>query len=92
MGVRWSGGPIAPPAVIKRIGSRSRRKIDAFGAAKGIPIRLRHEPNRPVWDDRKLHHVRPYFERAKRKGRFGRVAIAPASEFQRVFSAIKKTG
>jgi hypothetical protein len=43
------------------------------------------KPDRTRWDDRKLDHVRPYFEKAAAEGRTGVVAIVSAQEFQPTF-------
>jgi hypothetical protein len=86
------GQPIASPAVIQPIGNRFRREVDAFAKAHGVPILHLKEPDRTRWDDRKLDHVYPYFERAEKARRYGVVAIVAAQEFQWVFSATKKTG
>jgi hypothetical protein len=86
------GQPIASPAVIQPIGNRFRRDVDAFAKLHRIPILHLKKPDRTRWDDRKLDHVRPHFERAERARRYGVVAIVAAQEFQWVFSATKKTG
>jgi hypothetical protein len=86
------GQPIASPAVIEKIGNRFRRETKAFAAARGVPVLSLKKPDRSRWDDRKLDHVRPYFDAAERDGRVGVVAIVAAQEFQWVFSATKKTG
>jgi hypothetical protein len=67
--------------------NRFRREVAAFAAERGIPILHLRRPDRRRWDDRKLDHVRPYLERAERKGRFGVVAIVAAQEVQWVFEA-----
>jgi len=86
------GQPIASPAVIQSIGNRFRREVDAFAKARQVPILHLKKPDRSRWDDRKMDHVRPYFERAEKAHRYGVVAIVAAQEFQWVFSATKKTG
>jgi hypothetical protein len=86
------GQPIASPAVIERIGNRFRRDVAAFAKAQNVPVLQLKKPDRSRWDDRKLDHVRPYFDTAEAANRFGVVAIVAAQEFQWVFSASKKTG
>ncbi len=86
------GLPIASPAIIHPIGNRFRREVDAFAKAHGVPILHLKKPDRSRWDDRKVDHVRPYFERAEKARRYGVAAIVAAQEFQWVFSATKKTG
>jgi hypothetical protein len=84
--------PIASPTVIERIGNRFRRDVAAFAKANGVAVLQLKKPDRSRWDDRKLDHVRPYFDAAAAAERFGVVAIVAAQEFQWVFSASKKTG
>ena len=86
------GYPIPSPAIIEKIGNRFRRDVKAFAATNQIPILALKKPDRSRWDDRKLDHVRPYFDAAERDGRFGVVAIVVAQEFQWVFNATKHTG
>jgi hypothetical protein len=85
------GQPIASPTVIARIGNRFRRDVDSYAKKHSIPILHLAKPDRTRWDDRKLDHVRPYLDAAERAGRYGVVAIVAAQEFQRVFSAAKKS-
>jgi hypothetical protein len=85
------GQPISSPAVIARIGNRFRRDVDSFAKKHSIPILHLAKPDRSRWDDRKLDDVRPYLDAAGRAGRYGVVAIVATQEFQRVFSAAKKS-
>jgi hypothetical protein len=86
------GFPLGSPALIEKIGTRFRREVKDFAGRHRIPILQLKKPDRSRWDDRKLDHVRPYLERAERRGHFGVVAIVAAQEFQWVFSATKHTG
>ena len=79
--------PIPSPALFAQIRNRFRREVKAFAAAEAIPILRLRKPDRSRWDDRKLDHVRPYLERAERRGRFGVVAIVAAQEMQWVCGA-----
>jgi len=79
------GHPVPSPVLFAQIGNRFRRQVKAFAEEQGIPVLRLKKPDRRRWDDRKLDHVRPYLERAKREGRFGVVAIVAAQEFQWVF-------
>ena len=81
------GFPIPSPALLQKIGNRFRRDVKAFAADRDIPILHLKKPDRTRWDDRKLDHVRPYFEAAEAEGRFGVVAIVATQEFAWVFSA-----
>jgi hypothetical protein len=80
------GHQIPSPALLGPIGNRFRREVKRFAAERGIPILQLKKPDRTRWDDRKLDHVRPYFARAEREGRFGVVAIVVCQEFQWVLS------
>ena len=80
------GNPIASSALLTPIGNRFRREVKAFAAERGIPILELKKPDRSRWDDRKLDHIRPHFERAEREGRYGVVAIVSCQEYQWVFS------
>ena len=86
------GNRIASPTLLERIGNRWRRDVKAFAAANRIPILALKKPDRTRWDDRKLDHVRPYFDDAVRDGHFGVVAIVAAQEYQWVYSAKRRTG
>ena len=86
------GNRIASPALLEKIGNRFRRDVSAFASANDIPVLKLKKPDRSRWDDRKLDHVRPHFDRAERDGRFGVVAIVSAQEFQWVYSAARRTG
>ena len=81
------GFPIPSPALLQKIGNRFRRDVKAFVADRDIPILHLKKPDRTRWDDRKLDHVRPYFEAAEAEGRYGVVAIVATQEFAWVFSA-----
>jgi hypothetical protein len=80
------GNEIPSPALLGPIGNRFRREVKRFAAERGIAILQLKKPDRSRWDDRKLDHVRPYFEAAERDGRFGVVAIVACQEFQWVIS------
>jgi hypothetical protein len=80
------GHEIPSPALLGPIGNRFRREVKAFAAEHDIPILALRKPDRTRWDDRKLDHVRQYFEQAEREGRFGVVAIVACQEFQWVLS------
>src|ERR1039458_4480969 len=71
---------------MEKMGNRFRRDVKAFATNNGVPILALKKPDRTRWDDRKLDHVRPYFEKAGAEGRTGVVAIVSAQEFQWVFS------
>jgi hypothetical protein len=86
------GQPIASPAVIQKIGNRFRREVQQFADDHDLAVLHLKKPDRSRWDDRKLDHVRPHWQRAEREGRFGVVAIVATQEFQWVFGATKKTG
>jgi hypothetical protein len=88
---RHLGFRLASPALMGQIGNRFVREVKAFAAANEIPILRLGKPDRSRWDDRKLDHVRPYLERAERKGRFGVVAIVAAQEFQWVFDGRRRS-
>jgi hypothetical protein len=85
------GMPVPSPAIFKRIGTRFRREVRAYAAQHHVPVLRLKKPGRNRFDDRKLDHVRPYLERAERKGRYGVVAIVSAEEFQWVFDAINRS-
>ena len=80
------GFPIPSPSIMEKMGNRFRRDVKAFATNNGVPILALKKPDRTRWDDRKLDHVRPYFEKARAEGRTGVVAIVSAQEFQWVFS------
>ena len=86
------GMPISSPAVIDKIGNRFRREVAAFAKTHDVPILQLKKPDRSRWDDRKLDHVTPFLDQAAAQGHFGVVAIVACQEFQRVFSASKRTG
>lgn len=77
------GNPIPSPALFTQIGNRFRDDVRRFAERQGIPLLHLKKPDRTRWDDRKLDHVRPYLERARRPGV---VAIVVAQEFQWVFT------
>ncbi|HVM67530.1 MAG TPA: hypothetical protein VMU14_21840, partial [Acidimicrobiales bacterium] len=85
------GLPVPSPTIFKRIGARFRGEVKAFAAEHHVPVLHLKGPDRTRWDDRKLDHVRPYLERAERKGSYGVVAIVVAQEFQWVFDAINRS-
>jgi hypothetical protein len=85
------GYPVPSPALFEKIGNRFRRAVKAFADEHAIPILHLKKPDRTRWDDRKFDHVRPYFERAERDGRFGVVAIVAAQEYQWVFGATNRS-
>lgn len=76
------GNPIPSPAIFQKKGDRFRKAVRNFADSLGIPILQLKKPDRSRWDDRKLDHVRPYFEQATGPGV---VAIVSAQEVQRVF-------
>ena len=86
------GNRLASPALISKIGNRFRAEVRAFAVQNSIPVLRLKKPDRTRWDDRKLDHVRPCFDRAEKEGRFGVVAIVAAQEFQFVYSAARRTG
>jgi membrane-bound lytic murein transglycosylase MltF len=86
------GNQIASPTLLQQIGNRFRRDVKSFAATNKVPMLALKKPDRSRWDDRKLDHVRPYFDRAERAGRFGVVAIVAAQEFQWVYNATRHTG
>ena len=77
------GNPVPSPALFEKIGTRFREAVRRYAEAQGIPILALKKPDRRRWDDRKLDHVRPYFEKASGPGV---VAIVVAQEFQQVFT------
>jgi hypothetical protein len=83
----YLGFPIPSPALLEKIGNRFRRDVKSFAADHQVPILRLKKPDRTRWDDRKLDHVRPYFDKAEAEGRTGVVAIVAAQEYQWVFSA-----
>ena len=85
------GQPIASPAVIEKIGNGFRREVDAFAKKNAVPVLRLKKPDKSRWDDRKLDHVRPHLDRAAAAGLYCVVAIVATQEFQRVYSATKKT-
>src|SRR5438309_2251958 len=60
--------PVPSPALFKRIGDRLRMDVKSFAYSAGIPMRCLNKPDRTRWDDRKIDHIRPYFERATGPG------------------------
>ena len=86
------GHQIPSPALLGPIGNRFRKEAKAFAAEHGVPILALKKPDRSRWDDRKLDHVRPYFEAAERERRFGVVAIVACQEFQWVLSGRNRAG
>lgn len=82
------GHPVPSPALFRRIGERFRKEVKAFADQEGIPILHLKKPDRSRWDDRKLDHVRPYFERAKGPGV---VAIVAAQEVNKVFMGYNRS-
>jgi hypothetical protein len=82
------GNPVPSPALFRRIGDRFRKEVKAFAQASGIPLLHLKKPDRTRWDDRKLDHVRPYFERATGPGV---VAIVAAQEVNKVFMGYNRS-
>jgi hypothetical protein len=82
------GNPVPSPVLFQRIGERFRARVKAFAAQHGIPVLHLGKPDRTRWDDRKLDHVRGYFEQASGPGV---VAIVAAQEFQKVFVGVNRS-
>jgi hypothetical protein len=61
--------------------------VKAFAAQHRLAVLNLKKPDRTRWDDRKLDHVRPYWQKAEAEGRSGVVAIVAAQELQWVYSA-----
>jgi hypothetical protein len=80
------GFPIPSPSIMEKMGNRFRQDVKAFATNNGVPILALKKPDRTRWDDRKLDHVRPYFDKAEAESRTGVVAIVSAQEFQWVFT------
>ena len=80
------GFPIPSPSIMEKMGNHFRQNVKAFATNNGVPVLALKKPDRTRWDDRKLDHVRPYFEKAEAEGRTGVVAIVSAQEFQWVFT------
>jgi hypothetical protein len=76
------GNPIPSPALFKHIGDRFREGVRTFAEVNGIPVLHLNTPDRSRWDDRKLDHVREYFDAATKPGV---VVIVVAQEVQKVF-------
>jgi hypothetical protein len=84
------GNPVPSPALFEKIGNRFRTAVRAFAKDNHIPVLRLSAPDRSRWDDRKVDHVQPYFDRAARKGRTGVVAIVAAQELAWVWSGKKR--
>lgn len=82
------GNPIPSPALFRRIGERFRNAVKAFAHAADIPVLHLKRPDRTRWDDRKIDHVRPYFDRATGPGV---VAIVAAQEVNKVFMGYNRS-
>ena len=94
------GGHLLPAPRQPHAFAGADRKLWVTGSAGGRRVRARDndvpvlhlaKPDRTRWDDRKLDHVRPYFEAAERAGHYGVVAIVAAQEFQWVFMGYDRT-
>jgi hypothetical protein len=84
--IQHRGFPIPSPSIMEKMGNHFRQNVKAFATNNGVPVLALKKPDRTRWDDRKLDHVRPYFEKAEAEGRTGVVAIVSAQEFQWVLS------
>lgn len=82
------GYDIASPVLFKRIGERFRQAVKDYAAENDIPILVLKRPNRTRWDDRKVDHVRPYFEKATEPGV---VATLQTQEVQKVFMGYNRS-
>jgi len=80
---RSFGQPHPSPGSFTKIGNRFRREVRAFASGHGVPVLQLKRPDRTRWDDRRLDHVRSYFDKAGREGRFGVVAVVVAQQFNR---------
>ena len=78
---RHLGLPIPSPAVLERIGTKFRRRVDSFARANEIPVVKFHR------GDRKVEVMRRYLDARARTGRSGVAAIGVAQEYQNVFAA-----
>ena len=78
---RHLGLPISSPAVLEKIGTKFRRRVDSFARANEIPVVKFHR------GDRKVEVMRRYLDARARTGRSGVAAIGVAQEYQNVFAA-----
>src|SRR5258707_3082684 len=78
------GLPIPSPALMEKIGTKSRAAVASFAEANHIPqVRFTKE-------DRKAEVMRPYLDRQAATGRSGVAAIGVSQEFQRVWAAYRR--
>lgn len=82
------GHQVPSPVLFKDIGDRFRRAVTDFAEENRVPILRLNKPDRSRWGDRKLDHVRPYFDKATRPGV---VAIVQAQEIQKVFMGYNRS-
>jgi len=78
---RHLGLPIPSPAVLEKIATKFRRRVDSFAQANEIPVVKFHR------GDRKVEVMRRYLDARARSGRSGVAAIGVAQENQNVFAA-----
>jgi hypothetical protein len=83
---RHLGYPIAPPALLEKIGTRFRDDVRRDAAARGVPV-VRFKKG-----DRKIDVMRPLLAKAAATGRSQVVAVGVAQEFQRVFTGVQCEG
>ena len=78
------GLKIPSPAVMERMGTTFRRRVDSFAQATEIPV------VRFAKGDRKVEVMRRYLDAQARTGRSGVAAIGVAQEYQNVFAASER--
>jgi hypothetical protein len=75
--------PIPSPAIMEKIGTRFRRAVERFAAAKQVPV------IRFGRDDRKQTVMEPYLARQAATGKAGVAAIGIAQEYQNVWTGTR---
>src|SRR5258708_17081857 len=78
------GCPVPSPAIMEKIGTRSRRAVSDFAEAGHIPV------VRFGKDDRKIEVMRRHLAAQAATGRPGAAAIGVAPEYQNVFGASQR--
>ena len=78
------GLKIPSPAVMERMGTTFRRRVDSFAQANEIPV------VRFAKGDRKVEVMPRYLDAQARTGRSGVAAIGVAQEYQNVFAASER--
>ena len=78
--------PMPSPAIMEKLGTRFRREVKDFAAARGVPV------IKFAKTDRKQEVMAPFIARQAKTGVPGVAAIGVAQEFQNVFAASQPAG